>query len=320
MNLHGRVTSIILMVSILAIIILLLATANHNVEDNLDNLDEDFFETNSEIKNDMENTLENSNDTDNETKEVDKEGEVAQQNEQEVQVSKPVDREKSKEYNAQGYDLYLGGEYEEALKMFEKSIYYDDNYFYGHYNYACTLGVLMKQDYEKWYSYKEDIIMHLWRVQEINPEYIHRIKTDSDLDLIRKEFDYYLLLGLSPNETNDVKEILHNLSWYIQGQGAYSILGGAEFNSDNTFNLWYYDFSNNFEKLEFKGKYEVVNNKITLSLNNRMLRRKDIADIFDNYSEYEEKIIFYGELTEDGSIEIDIFQYPLTYWYDEFSA
>lgn len=318
MNLQGRVTSIILIVTILAIIVLLLITANHNVEHNLNNLDKDISQTNSEIGKDNENLKNNSNNTvtDNENKET----EVAQQNEQEAQTNNPIDREKAKEYNAQGYDFYLGGEYEEALKMFEKSIYSDDSYFYGHYNYACTLGVLMKQDYEMWYSYKKDIIMHLWRVQELNPEYIQKIKTDSDLDLIRKEFDYYLLLGLSPKETNDVKEILHNLSWYIRGQGAYSILGGAEFNSDNSFNIWYYDFSDNFEKLGFKGKYEVVNNKITLYLNNRMLRRRDIADIFNNYSEYEEKIIFYGELTEDGSIEIEIFQYPFTYWYDEFSA
>lgn len=319
MNLQGRVTSIILIVAIMAIITLLLITANHNVEQDINNLDKDFYGAYSEKKKDNEESQGKSNNA-YETQEVDNEVEVTQRNEQEVQIKSPIDREKAKEYNSQGYDLYLGGEYEEALKLFEESIYYDDSFFYGHYNYACTLGVLMKEDYETWYSYKEDIIMHLRKVQELNPEYIQKIKTDTDLDLIRKEFDYYLLLGLSPKETDDVKEILHNLSWYVQGQGAYSILGGVEFNSDNTFNLWYYDFSNNFEKLEFKGKYEVTNNKITLYLDNRMLRRRDIADIFDNYSENEEEVIFNGELTEEGLIEIDIFQYSFTYWYEEFSA
>ena len=270
MNLQGRITSVILIVTILAIIIVLLITANNNVKYPVNNLNKDVSEADSKTKEDIKNSKNNSNEAINlDTKEDDEE---PNENNQDESANRLKDREKAKEYNAQGYDLYIAKEYEEALKLFEESIYFDDSYLYGHYNYACTLGVLMKQDYETWFSYKQEIIKHLWKVQELNTEYIQKIKTDSDLDLLRKEFDYYLLLGFSPNDTDDVKEIIQNLSWYVRGEGAYSILGGADFKSDNTFDIWYYDFSNNFEKIEYKGRYEVTNNKITLNLNNKIIR------------------------------------------------
>src|SRR5690242_6219452 len=78
--------------------------------------------------------------------EPDTEEEMTEETQKET--SEP-DLDKAKDLNTQGYRLYKQGSYKEALALFKKSFEADDEYLFGHYNYACTIGVLMKQDSEK---------------------------------------------------------------------------------------------------------------------------------------------------------------------------
>ena len=231
----------------------------------------------------------------------------------------------AKEFNNQGYELYKQGKYENALKMFEKSFTADDSFFLPHYNYACTLGVLMKRKYEEWWERKEEAISHLQKVVNLNPSYLTKIKTDPDLDKLRKCFSYYMVIGLSTKKSSDVKQILCGLSWYIEGLGIYQYIGGASFFTDNSFCLWYYPpkyYENAFDSsnLEYKGSYSINGNRITLKLNNKMLRKRNLSDINDNDSVLEESLFLECILTNDGVIKVNTFEYPLTSYCDEFSA
>lgn len=231
----------------------------------------------------------------------------------------------AKEFNNQGYELYKQGKYENALKMFEKSIKTDDSFYLPHFNYACTLGVLMKRKYEEWYDRKEEAILHLQKVVDLNPSYVTKIKNDPDLDKLRKCFSYYMVIGLSTKKSSDVKQILCGLLWYIEGLGIYQYIGGASFFVDNSFRLWYYPpkyYNSAFgsSNLEYKGTYSINGNRITLKLNNKMLRKRDITDINDNDSVLEESLVLECELINDGIIKVNIFEYPLTSYYAEFSA
>jgi len=96
----------------------------------------------------------------------------------------------AKDLNSEGFALYKAAKYEGALAKFEESFKLDDAYFYSHFNYACTLGVLMKEDGATWNEYKDDAIDHLLKAIEADSSLIDKILTDTDLDPIRSEARY----------------------------------------------------------------------------------------------------------------------------------
>ncbi len=81
----------------------------------------------------------------------------------------------------------------------------------------------MKLDYPEWYYYREEVHMHLRKVVEINPNYIEKIKSDSDLDLFRKDFDYINLLGYTINDDEDIKIYLSNWIGIWQDQVLFKL-------------------------------------------------------------------------------------------------
>lgn len=232
---------------------------------------------------------------------------------------------KARELNDKGYNEYKKGNFKAALDLFKQSMEYDYKFYLSHYNYACTLGVLMKKDYPEWYEHKKELIYHLTKVKELKPDYISKIKTDPDLDPVRKEFGYMLMLGYSPSKSKDVEQILQQLNWYIEGQGAFPYVGGIKFNKDSTITMWYYSpaFFNDYntdDKYQVTGKYTVDGNKITITLDKKMLRKKNWNDIVDNDSIIEDKTTINARLTQDGILENDMFDYKIKCFYDEFSA
>lgn len=237
----------------------------------------------------------------------------------------PDQGESSRDLNTKGYELYQKGNYVEALKYFESAFEEDENYIHAHYNYACTLGVLMKLDYPEWYVYREDVHKHLKIAVEINPDYIEKIKSDSDLEIIRKDFEYFKLLGYGTETDEDIRHLLISLDWHINGPGVISPIGGASFNQEGTFTLSFLDLEM-FLKGEypldtdtFTGHYVVKDGTVYFTLDEKMLKRHEYED-FSVRDVYEEKIEFTGTLDEDGTLYIDIFDYPIHNWMDEFSA
>ncbi len=252
------------------------------------------------------------------------------ENEGDKNISKKEDitenkEELSRELNTQGYELYKNQEYELALESFRASFEADEDYLYAHYNYACTLGVLMKLSYPDWYYFKEEIHSHLRKVISIRPDYIEKIKTDSDLDLIRTDFEYFTLLGFNTESDSDIKYLLKELNWYINGPGVITPIGGAVFSDDGTFTFSFKDlkmFSEGSFPIDtdyYTGNYEVQDGVIKFHLNEKMLRRRTYGDFFER-EEYEVIMEFEGRLDESGTLHIEIFDYPVHNWVDEFSA
>lgn len=102
-------------------------------------------------------------------------------------------------------------------------------------------------------------------------------------------------------------------------------MGGAGFNEDGTFSLSYLDFRTvygdniKFKYDHFSGRYKIKNGIIFFELNEQMLSRRTLSEI-DNREVYEDRLNFTGYLNEEGYLMIEIFDYPITHWMDEFSA
>lgn len=272
-----------------------------------------------------DNTIDHEEIITNETSDstVENEEAVTEETKESIEASDTV--ETSRELNTKGYELYQRGNYLGALEYFKAAFEDDNDYIHAHYNYACTLGVLMKLDYPEWYSFRNDVHKHLKRAVELNPDYIEKIKRDSDLDIIRKDFEYFELLGYGTESDEDIEHLLLSLDWYINGPGVVTPIGGAGFNEDGTFSLSFLDLEM-FLKGEypldtdvFTGRYEVKDGIIYFKLDEKMLKRRGYED-FSVRDVYEEKMEFTGTLDESGTLYIEIFDYPIHNWMDEFSA
>ncbi len=231
----------------------------------------------------------------------------------------------ARQLNAQGYELYKQGKYEEALVFFEKACNADTALDLAYYNYACTLGVLMKKDYPEWYEHKSTAFEYLKKAITINRSVIKKIKKDPDLEVLRQEFEYYRVIGLTTTKTSDVRTIMTSLTWYIHGQGVLAYIGGLKFFPDGTFKLWYHstEFFENFESNDnyiYTGKFSINHSKIRFEFDKPMLRKRSIEDIYSNKSILESNTVLHGLLHTDGRLIIDGFEYTFFSWFDEFSA
>jgi len=316
---------------IIILVVLTLFSCDSNEKDvtyNNEVLEEDLIETSNEEVNNYGESTNNMNNTQSSlntetedltnTTAVDSDTNVEDDTTTDIVVT-------SRDLNSKGYELYLTQEYEKALEYFRASFDIDDDYLYAHYNYACTLGVLMKLDYPEWYYFRNEIHSHLKRVIEIKPEYIEKIKLDSDLDLIRKDFEYLELFGYGTETDDDINHLLINLDWYINGPGVITPIGGANFNEDGTFSLSFMNLSM-FVKGDFPidtdsfiGEYEVKDGVVMFYLSEKMLRRRTYGDFFEE-DVYDDQFEFKGRLDEFGTLHIEIFDYPIHNWMDEFSA
>jgi len=228
--------------------------------------------------------------------------------------------------NTEGYNLYKAANYEEALKKFKTSMETDETYFFGHFNYACTLGVLMQEDYPEWYEYKDEVIDVLSQCLIIDPSSKEKIMNDSDLKPVRSHMRYLTeIAGYSLKTPEGIEAILQQANWYRQGQGAMPVIGGINFDEDNHVTLWKYNINEFFsgeelKQIEYTGTYKVNGTTIQFQLDTSV-PYSELVDSGDEKTENPSEIKeFSGTLSEEGVLQIDIFDYPIYSWYDEFSA
>lgn len=233
--------------------------------------------------------------------------------------------ELAKELNSDGFVMYQNGEYEDALNKFRESMNTDDEYFYGHFNYACTLGVLMKQDYEYWYESKDEIIEVLKECLAIDPSSKSKIMSDTDLDPVKKELKYLTqVAGYDLSTSDGVRNVLKKANWYVQGSGVISVIGEVTFDGNNVvfsyMNLEKFNEGTIGDPIIAIGKYSLNGNVITFTMNEPTLKRRTLSDIYNNYDVFDDRVEFSGTLSSDGILTIDGFEYQFYTWYDEFSA
>lgn len=234
-------------------------------------------------------------------------------------------KEAARDLNTEGFTFYQNGDYESALAKFKESMTYDDEYFFAHFNYACTLGVLMKNNYEEWYDVKDEVIEELKLCLQIDPTSKSKIMNDSDLDLVKSELDYLTeVAGYDLSTSDGVRNVLKKAEWYVHGQGVISVLGGVDFEGNNvTFsylNLENFNEGTIGDPIISTGTYSYDGSVITFKMDQPTLKRRSLSDVYNNYDVLDDRIEFTGTLSNDGILTIDGYEYQFYTWYDEFSA
>jgi tetratricopeptide (TPR) repeat protein len=235
------------------------------------------------------------------------------------------DREEAIELNDRGFALYEAERYVEALEMFEASWRADDSYLYAHYNYACTLGILVREEPELWFGKRDAAFEHLERTLGIRPAYREKMLSDPDLSELRKEFRFYAILGYDTRDRQDAVYLLLNLSWYgAPAAGVSPYTCGVDFYSDGSLQFWFFTPARfpdpqGGELYRVNGSYRVLaGGELEIQLAAAMNRRRSLDDIRAGTQEKEPRTRFGGRLEAGGELRIDLFEFPFLSVYERF--
>lgn len=206
----------------------------------------------------------------------------------------------AKDLNTQGYRLYQKGKFPEALAYFRRAVADDPDYALGHYNLACTLGVLRKQGPEticRYDAYKSVILDQIEEAVRLDLATRDKMQTDPDLDPVRDTVRYLRLVGYSPTDEQDVGPILVSVSWFGPASGAFGPAADIDFRQDGTVLLSLLDTTTDAVKhVQFKGTFTLAANRISITLE----RPLDGATIFE------------GTMLPGGSLDIPGLPGPFT--------
>lgn len=237
------------------------------------------------------------------------------------------DRQTAMDFNDLGFELYEEGRFAEALAKFEAAWRADESYIYGHYNYACTLGILIREEAYEWHHMKEKAFEHLEETLKIRPSYASKMLADPDLSELRKDFKFYAILGYDIADPEDAAFVLSSLSWYgAATSGIFPYTAGANFYSDGSFELWFYtpawfDSFADEDLYRVNGNYRCLDGgEIRMELAGSMLRKRSLEDIYTAPEVHEPQKSFSGRLSKDGELSFEIFDYAFYSTYEEFSA
>ena len=237
------------------------------------------------------------------------------------------DRQSAMDFNDLGFELYQEGRFEEALDKFEASWRSDESYIYGHYNYASTLGILIREEAYQWHHMQDKAFEHLQKTLQIRPSYASKMLADPDLSELRKDFRFYQILGYDTADPEDAAFVLSSLSWYgAATSGIFPYTAGAEFYSDGSFEFWFYtpewfDSYADEDLYRVNGSYRCLDGgEIRMELAGPMLRKQNLEDIYTAPKETEDRMSFSGRLSPEGELSFAIFDYAFYSVYEEFSA
>jgi len=160
---------------------------------------------------------------------------------------------------------YKKGRFDRAVAEFEAAVKADSTYQWGHYNLACTLGILRsKGSVCSNDAYKGRITGHLKIFLQLKPELREKMRKDSDLTSVRDTFVFQTLIGLSATNTDDVTQLLQRVSWYRPGNGVWGPEGGADFKSGGVVKFWDIADFQTGDRRASTGRYRVEGNKVFL--------------------------------------------------------
>lgn len=140
--------------------------------------------------------------------------------------------------NTEGFKLYKAKQYEQAIEKFRAAIAADPNHALSHYNLACTLGLMRKQNKVcEFDAYQSTVLDELEAAVKLDEGRRKRMQSDSDLESIRDTLRYQRLLGKDPAKPADARALLVAVRWYGPSPGAYGNMAEVDFTPSGAFTL-----------------------------------------------------------------------------------
>ena len=136
-------------------------------------------------------------------------------------------RQRAVTLNSAGFHYYEQGDYYPALALFSYAAHTDASYKYGHYNSACTIALLMRDDmYPENSGNERDPQMYEYLQQAIalDPAYRQKMLNDSDLFYFVHNLWFLRLAGLvDTTSAEGIEQMLARANiWYAGwGHGVY---------------------------------------------------------------------------------------------------
>ncbi len=218
------------------------------------------------------------------------------------------------ELNTQGYELLLKGKYWESLDLFRASFTKDPKYHVAHYNFACSISQIFKTN--PCFGGLGDAFEHLRIAVNLNKKYRETIPVDKDLDPIRNYYDFQIIMGLNPNNTDDIIKILRNVNWFSRTPGAFGPFMGITFKENYRLKLWILNMDN-FTKIFFEGSYAVYGSEFIINLDQKLAASGESSEILKQL--FKERQYFKGRLV-NGEIKLEGFDEIITDWDGSCSA
>lgn len=242
-----------------------------------------------------------------------------------AETSDETPRERSQRLNGEAFALYQEGRFEDAAELFKRAIEADEDYYLPRFNYACTVSILIRDNEPEWYYMEDEVLQQLAAVLELNPDYLAKIKTDPDLEVVRKNYRYLELIGITPNTAEGARKVLTSLDWYVPGQGIFPYIGGADFREDGTVELWFnspswYETFDDGDRYRVVARYTVEAWSLTITLNEPMLRKRSNTDINQNQDVIDPATTFKGTINADGTLSLEGFEYDFSWTFEKYSA
>lgn len=129
------------------------------------------------------------------------------------------------ELNSLGYDCYRAGRLVDARHLFLLALRSDNNHALAHYNLACTLMRLRAEGGACEHEAGLGVVMHhLERAVAIDARRRTRMKEDPDLDGLRDNLRYRMLLGVRMGDPTSMRKALAGTTVYGPGMGAFGSL------------------------------------------------------------------------------------------------
>lgn len=197
--------------------------------------------------------------------------------------------------NTKGMKFYKQKDYQRAVSCFDRAIQADPQHVLARYNLACTISLILEKDtlYCQWIERYPDIIKNLKIVLQKQPALRKQIVTDPDLALIRKDFDYYMLIDAKLSSRTDIISILTNVNWGLLGSGVIEQLAGLVFSTNNTCLLWKIDqVEDDIKRKEYRGTYQLVQSGGTFQI------------IVQVVGDDKNKIEYAGTITSEGVLQL----------------
>jgi len=149
-------------------------------------------------------------------------------------------------------------------------------------------------------EYLGDIFYHLEHTIELKPEYRQKMKTDTDLDLIKRSYSFYKLLGYDHENEDDIRTMLTEIDWYGPKPGVYPP-GELGFSKDGKVSFLELRFTDDgsFTFASFNGSYTLSENEIHIQLSESLYDKTEFRAVF------REGVIRIPELSTDYTDDDD---------------